>query len=324
MNESWENGVQFVWDATSISLAQSCLYKYKLKMIDGWRPRRASVHLRFGGHYATALEHFHKLIYVDKLPYDDALRAVVREALEATWDRACPECQGTGLIEDQTCPVCAGAKEVAGTPWASDDPNKTRETLIRTIIWYLEEFREDTVQVRLLADGTPAVEHSFMLPVDNGIIFSGHLDRVVDYSGDTYVMDQKTTKSTLSAYYFDKYSPNTQMSMYTFAGQAVLAAPIKGVIIDAAQIAVGFTKFTRGFTFRTQPLLDEWYNDTLFWIAQAQEATRRNHFPQNPAACDQYGGCEFRSICQRNAALRENFLRAGFDRMAPWNPAESR
>ena len=55
-----ESGIQFGWDSTSIKIAQECLYKYKLKMIDGWTPFRKSVHLSFGGWYASALESFHK------------------------------------------------------------------------------------------------------------------------------------------------------------------------------------------------------------------------------------------------------------------------
>lgn len=321
MNESWKDGVQFVWDSTSISLAQSCLRKYYYKMIEGWVPKRPSVHLRFGAHYATALEHFYKLRHVEGKSYDEALREVVREALLATWEREqLKDEEGNPLVDAEGNPLLGGD----GKPWLSDDPNKTRETLIRTIIWYCEEFKDDTTQVKLLADGSPAVEHSFMLPVDNGVIFSGHLDRVVEYSGDVYVMDQKTTKAALSAYYFDKYKPHTQMSMYTFAGQAILAAPVKGVIIDAAQIAVGFTRFTRGFTFRTEPELAEWYDSTMFWIVQAQNASREQYFPMNPAACDQYGGCEFRHICSRAPSVRENFLRADFLKTSPWNPAQRR
>ncbi len=301
---SFLNGVQVVWDATSISLAEACLRKYQYRLIDGWAPKRASVHLRFGGHYATALEHYYKHIQVEGMDKHEAMRAVVREALEATWDRT---------EEDQV-----------GKAWQSDDPNKTRETLIRSIIWYLAEFEDEDIRVVSRSDGVPMVEYSFMLPVDNDIIFSGHLDRVVNYSGDNYVMDQKTAKATLSSYYFDKYDLSTQMSMYTFAGQAILSTPIKGVIIDAAQIAVGFTKFARGYTFRTEAQLSEWYNDSLFWIAQAQQATRDGYFPMNRSSCDMYGGCEFANVCKRNASVRPMFLEGDFIKGEPWNPAARR
>jgi len=31
-------GLQYVWNSTSIQLAETCLYKYKLKVLYGWRP----------------------------------------------------------------------------------------------------------------------------------------------------------------------------------------------------------------------------------------------------------------------------------------------
>ena len=54
--KSFQNGLQFAWDATSLSLAQTCLRKYYYTMIRGVQPRNKSVHLIFGGIYASSLE----------------------------------------------------------------------------------------------------------------------------------------------------------------------------------------------------------------------------------------------------------------------------
>lgn len=300
-NGAFVDGTQFMWDATSISTAQTCLRKYYYSMIEGWKPLHESYHLRFGKHYADALEHYykHRALGLDK---HEALRLVIREAMENTWDRS----------DDHS------------GPWLSPDTAKTRENLIRTIIWYCAQFEDEAIKVVTLDGGKPAVELTFKIPVDNGIIFSGHIDRLVEYSGDIYPMDQKTTAQTISPKFFDQFKPNTQMSMYTFAGKAGWQIPIKGIIIDGAQIAVGFTRFERGFTFRTDPELDEWYNDTLFWIATAQHASREHHFPMNPASCGNYGGCEYRTVCSRAPSVRESFLRASFKKTTPWDPSITR
>jgi hypothetical protein len=189
-----ESNVQFGWDQTSIKLAEECLYKYKLRMLEGWRPRGRSVHLFFGGIYASCLEHFHKF-RAEGIEYDEALENVVREALVSTW--------------------------IDGEPWVSDHNTKTRENLIRTIVWYFEQFKDDPCATVILSNGVAAVEHSFQLPVDNGIIFSGHLDRLVNFADKIYVQDQKTTATTISSYYFKQYELDTQMSMYSFAGKAI-------------------------------------------------------------------------------------------------------
>jgi hypothetical protein len=172
--------------------------------------------------------------------------------------------------------------------------------------------------------GKPAVEYSFSLNVDDGIVFSGHMDRLVEYNGSLMVQDQKTTKSTLSPYYFDQYSPDTQMSMYSFAGSMVYNSPVKGVVIDAAQIAVGFTRFERGLTFRTADQLNEWYDDAMWHVNQIRQATRDNHFPMNPASCGNFGGCEFRRICSLSPMVRGQFLAGNFQQGPRWDPLERR
>jgi len=340
-----EVGRQFAWDSTSIKLAETCLYKYQLKMIYGWQPQRKSAHLIFGMHYATALEHYHKLVAegMDKL---DATVEVVRETLIATWEYpTCPDCGGSGIIPgtpeqlaeerkvqpgaksvDFDCATCGteGKLRREGQPWASDHNLKTRGNLIRTIIWYLDHFADDSCKTVTLSNGSAAVELSFKLPVDDDIILSGHLDRLVDYSGKLYIQDQKTTGSTISTRYFNQYNPDTQMSLYTFAGKSIFNLPVKGVMIDAAQIAVGFTRFERGFTFRDEGQLNEWFDSAMNTISRARQAVVDNYFPMNPSSCNNFGGCEFRDVCSKSPRVREQFLKADFVKGKIWNPLENR
>lgn len=302
-NKSFDTGGQFVWDSTSLSLAQTCPRKYQYKQIEGWQPRKKSVHLVFGGHYATALEHFYKHRALGD-SIDEALEKVVFEALCNTWERS----------ED----------DEAGKPWQSDDAIKTRETLIRTIIWYVDQFANDPTMVLKDKEGKPLVELSCTLNVDHDFAFACHLDRVVEYAGADYIMDQKTSKSTISSYYFEGYRPDIQMSMYTFMGKAVFNLPVKGVIIDAAQIAVGFSRFERGFTFRSNDELDEWYKDMIALIHRIRAMTQANYFPMDRTACGNYGGCEFRKVCSRDPAVRRQFLLADFEQSATWDPLDRR
>lgn len=307
--KSFVDGVQFAWDSTSIGWAETCLRKYQYRMIEGWRGNQESEHLRFGKHYADALERYYKLVALGA-EWVDALEQVVEQALLDTWDR------GTAPTNEEGEAI----GEAKPGPWLSTHAAKTRENLIRTIVWYVDEFHAEPVKVRMLEGSIPAVEHSFKLPVDNNIVFTGHIDRVVDFADDPYVMDQKTTGQTITPHWFDQFKPHTQFSMYTFAGKAIFGLPVKGVIIDGAQIAVGFTRFARATSLRTDSELNEWYDDSMWWIAVAQRATMDMHFPMNPASCGNYGGCEFRSVCSRPPGLRENFLKASFNKSEPWDP----
>ena len=302
MSLSFRDGVQFAFDATTLTLAQTCLRKYQYKILEGWQPHHLSVHLLFGQLYATALEHFYKH-RAEGADIDEALRRVVKEAMEGSWN-----------------PELGAAREF-------DHAAKTRANLIRSIIWYVDQFGDETdsgIQTFHFPDGRPAVEVSFTLNVDNDIVFCGHLDRIVEYGGALYVMDQKTTGSTISPKFFDDFKPDTQMSMYTFAGQAVMHSPVKGVIIDGAQIAVGFTRFERGFTFRTAAELDEWYDEMMGLAATIRSATMLRNFPMNRSSCGNYGGCEFRRVCSRSPEVREQFLKADFAKKKAWDPLERR
>lgn len=303
-------GLQFAWDSTSLKIAEECLYKYKLKMIDGWTPRSSSVHLKFGGWYASALESYHKYI-AEGMDENEALIEVIGEALIETWEYE---------LDEEGNPIPG-----TGVPWQSDHNTKTRENLIRTIIWYIDQFGEDdSLHTIKLANGKPAVELSFRMEVDDGLMLCGHLDRFVDYGGKPYITDNKTTGSTISSRYWDQWSPDTQMSLYTYAGKAIFDIPVKGIIIDAAQIAVGFSRFERGFTFRDDAQLQEWYESSMYRIAEVRRATRENYFPMNPGSCDKFGGCQFRHVCSKSPVVREQFLKGDFELGKRWDPLEIR
>lgn len=295
----FNEGGQFAWDSTSLGWAQTCLRKYQYYMIEGWRPLGGSIHLEFGAAYATALEHFHKHLALG-LDRETALREIIHEALIATWD----------------------AEANAPVNW--EHQSKTRANLLRTIIWYVDHYADDPCSTVILSDGKPAVEYSFTFELAPDLVYCGHIDRLVEYAGEVYVQDQKTTGHTITPKYFEGFNPSTQMSGYTLAGKIIYNTKVRGVMIDAVQIAVGFSRFERGFTFRTERQLDEWRTDSLLHIENARRATQTGYFPQNPQSCSNYGGCEFREVCSRSPEVRPNFLKATFKQDKTWNPLERR
>ena len=272
---------------------------YQYYFIEGWTRLHGNVHLEFGSLYATALEHFHTHLAVG-FSRDDALDMVIREAMISTWDY------------DNDRPK----------DW--DHASKTRSNLLRTIIWYVDHFNPDPLKTVFLTNGKPAVEYSFRFELSDDILYSGHIDRLVEYNDDLYIQDQKTTASTVGPYWFNKFAPDTQMTGYTYAGNVVFHMPIKGVVIDAAQVAITFSRFERGFTFRTPAQLEEWRTDSLHHIAMIRRYTHDGYFPQNRSSCDKYGGCAFRDVCARSPEVREQFLRADFEQARHWNPLSSR
>lgn len=200
-------------------------------------------------------------------------------------------------------------------PWLSPDPNKNRFTLIRTIVWYLDHFADDPIETVILESGKPAVELSFrhefpfhFHSVNQNALICGHLDRLGDIAGQIWVVDRKTTKHAIDERYFKQYSPDNQMSTYSLAGKIIYNLPVQGVIVDAAQVMVTFSRFQRGFAHRTEAQIEEWIGDTQIYLSNAEEYAERDYWPQNDKACFNYGGCPFRPICSRSPEVREQFL----------------
>lgn len=303
--------IQFAWDSTSLNYFKTCPRLYQYTVLEGWHSREESVHLRFGIEYHKALQDY-DVSRAAGISHEDSLFDVVRALLLRTDD------------------------------WRPDDKYKNRENLVRTVIWYIDRFHPDPAETFIKEDGKPAVEVSFRFELDWGPVTSqikeaeatgmpgqpyllcGHLDRVVRYQDELFVMDRKTTKSTPGPYFFDGFEPNNQMTLYTIAGQIIFNAPIKGVIIDAAQVAIEFSRFTRGLTYRTKDQLGEWLHDLRYWLQKAEEHAVAGYWPMNDLSCDKFGGCRFRKICSKSPGVREQFLKSNFEKGKPWNPLETR
>ena len=308
MNSSFSTintNLQLAWDSTSLGALKECPRKYQLSIIEGWVPRRESVHLTFGLHYHAALERYDHA-RAEGASHDEATIKALRYALEVTWNRE------------------------LSRPWLSDDPNKNRWTLVRTIAWYLDQFESDPLKTVVLKNGKPAVELSFRLELDykskltdEKFILCGHLDRVVEFNEQIYVADRKTSKNTIGTDFFDKYSPDNQFSVYTLAMQIIYSLPTAGLIVDAAQVAVTFSRFQRGFVPRHQAQLDEWYRDLGFWLTAAQLHAQAGYWPLNDKSCNNWGGCPYRGICSKAPSVREEWLKADFHKRT-WDPLQVR
>jgi len=299
-------GLQIAWDATSLGLLKTCPRKYYLSLIEGWNSKGTAIPLSFGIWYHQGLEHYHKY-KAQGLSHDEALCKVVTFLLTTTVTHN----------EDGTF-----------SPWESGDTKRNRFTLVRAVVWYLEEFGEDDPAVTLVAsDGRPMVELSFRFeteynsPEGKPYLLCGHFDRLAEFASQNYVVDYKTTGSQLNSRFFDNFTPDNQMSLYSLAGEIVLGSPLAGVIIDGAQIAVTFNRYARGFASRTPEQNEEWYADLGHWINVAESYAAACHWPANDTtgACGMYGGCTFRSICAKSPSVRHVFLEGDFIRRV-WDP----
>jgi hypothetical protein len=293
--------IQWAWDSTSLGWLKECPRKYYYHMVCGYIGRGEAVHLEYGILYHEALESYERFIF-EGHDHDQAVVAVVRSVLERTWRNGAPWRASVDLSPDDKVSL------------------KNRENLVRTVVWYLSKFKDDPAKTRMHPDsGKPMVELHFQFEIEDGYSLCGYLDRVVEFQEQPFVMDRKTTTSTLGSYYFDQYDPDNQMSFYSFASRVAFKTPVKGVIVDAAQIAVGFSRFVRSFVFKTNDQLDEWYRDLKVFLRQARDYATSAYWPQNDKSCHKYGGCIFRGICSKSPSVRDKFLVSDFE-VREWNP----
>lgn len=299
-----------VWDSTMLGLLKECPRKFQYVILEGWQSRGFAAHLAFGIAYHKALEIF------------DHARASGADYDEAQLEAA-KFTMTYGIRED--------GEFKPYDVFYTQEPNKTRETLVRSVIWYLEEFRNDPLQTVQKRDGTPAVELSFKLnlqftsPDGDPFALAGHLDRLVeDDSGHLWFLDRKTTKNEISARYWNQFKPNNQMNLYYLATQSILHKPARGGIIDAAQIGVTFTRFRRNTIYLTKGEQEEFLLDTENWLATAQTYALNDYWPKNDKSCGNYGGCPFQPICSRDPKVRPEFIKHEGYIKKHWNPLDNR
>lgn len=308
--------LQLAWDSTSLGALKECPRKYELSIVRGWRSRASAVDLEFGILLHSSRERYYHARARGE-DHDTAQRNVLGWLLEATWD--------AGL----------------NRPWQGDQ-YKNRFTLARSFVWYTEQWgQNDPLEQVMLANGRPAVEVSFRFELDFGpglpppegqwgaeegdkpvskYSLCGHLDRLVRFNNALWVSDLKSTRHTLDASYFGQFSPDNQMTLYTLAGKVVCSEPVQGIVLDAVQVAVGFSRFARGLVQRTEAQLEEWLAGLKVLLTQAEQYARADFWPQNDKACFR---CQFRQVCARSPSVREQWLKADFQQRV-WDPLQVR
>jgi hypothetical protein len=278
-------------------------------MIEGWTTRTSNVHLSFGSWFHEGCEKYERA-KASGLGHQQALRVAIRHALTASWDKA------------------------LGRPWNSENKDKNRYTLIRTLVWYLDAAaNNNNSSTVILANGQPAVELTFKYtPTDyesgdelmaisgEPITFSGHLDSMVNIQDSIFISDRKTTSRSLGAYYFQGYSPDNQFSFYSHAGKFAYNLDISGVICDAVQVNATISKFERQVIYRSEAQLREWYADTKYYIGLMGLMAQQNRWPMNDKACFM---CAYRPVCARTPSARQTWLETEYVKET-WDPSIAR
>lgn len=231
-----------------------------------------------------------------------------------------------------TCGECGSATEV-DRHWLPTDRIKNRVSLVRAVIWYVDEqpdsWETPGLHPYAFPDGRPAVELSFKIPLDlktpygESYILAGHMDSIMETSdqSERFITDNKTTKKWMGKAFFAGYNPSTQFQIYDIAGSILFPdLNIRGVAVEGAQIMSDGARFGIQPFPQTEAQREESLINVQKWIKIGEAYAEKGEWPMATSNC---WLCQFKSICSKDPGIRETFLKADFVQRH-WNPLEER
>ena len=265
-------------DATSRRDYVSCPQKFFRSTIQKLALKELSTHLVAGGAYARGLEVTRKAYYGKGLPADDALN----KGIEALWiaygNHECPE-----------------------------KINKHPLRMVQALVDYFEEYpmKTDPMQPYRGADGEPAIEWTFALPIPGCLhphtgellMYAGRFDMIGEFCANLYVVDEKTTTS-LGPSWPNQWKLRSQLTGYCWAAQQY-GIPVAGAIIRG--ISILKTKFGHAQVLCQRPewMISRWLLQLQVDVKNMIQDYKQNKWSFNlDEACNQYGECPFMTLCE--------------------------
>jgi hypothetical protein len=286
-----------------MELFKTCPRKYQLAIIEGWTPTKTAPPLVFGGLLHRYLEAYDRRRLTGASHYD-TLTEVVAQALRETVRRINGLLLPDGEIRE-VAPGTEGSQEIL-TSWRTTTARQTssKHHLVHRAVAVNDPLHHPPF-LRQPAPRSPASMLS--APRWRPFHIPGHIDKICEFAGDLYIQERKHTTATLGDWYFIKYSIDAQTTGYLTAGKVLLDKPIAGIIVDACQVGVTFSRIQRHVAPRTPAQLEEWLSNTQEWISLAQYYAKRygaKPWPLNEASCHKYSGCQYRGVCSRDPEHR--------------------
>jgi len=285
-----------VFDSSMMGALKSCPQLFRKVYIDNWKSRGEKVDLHAGKAYAHGLE-------IARRAYFE--QGVMKEKAEAMGLAALLEAYG-----DYECPA--------------DNP-KSRERMAGAFEYAMQAYPL-TMQTGFpiqLADQKRAIEVGFVHPLgidhpETGqpLLYSGRADMIIQYAGDQYGLDDKTTKQlgpTWSRQWelrsqFIGYTWGFRTSGYRIAGFVVRGVAILKTMYKTEEAIVNFSEFE----------VNRWYGELLEWLSDAIRSWKTGRWRYNlDHSCTEYGGCGFREVCKMED--EQPWLEQFFERRK-WNP----
>lgn len=198
-------------DNTLLKAVATCSTKALVRHHLGYTAPGEGVRLKAGSAMHEALA-----VYMEDTTQEGALRALVTlEAAYAEWaEEHVLEARDAAYTYKNVAAVLARWLEMHpahALPWA-------------------------TYEGSLGTEAVKAVEVPFEVPLTPDVTMTGRFDALVRKDGELYVLDHKTTGS-IDERFRRQFLMSSQLSGYVWAAEAVTGERVRGVIINAVEIA---------------------------------------------------------------------------------------
>lgn len=156
------------------------------------------------------------------------------------------------------------------------------------------------------------VEVPMMIELSEDILFCGRADLIVEWIGQTYIVDHKTTSNM----HWVVPKPNHQMTGYTYQGK-VLGVPVDGVIFNMLGVFKTKREYHRLITTRSEEDLTDWKNTILTTKVAIDHCLEKEWFPKHTNSC---WNCEYKEVCNASEKTLPSVIEQDFkeEKWEPW------
>jgi hypothetical protein len=151
------------------------------------------------------------------------------------------------------------------------------------------------------------VEKVDSFKLNDAIDFHVKIDKVIEYKGNIFVVDYKTSTSKNRSRFFDSFDPSMQVSAYCYYckqkfGRCAGFIPIalfmgyrKNKYKD--EPAGFWCKFEHHIINRNDEQLQDFIDNLKAWYKKLNHSILHDEFPKNESNCTSYKGCGFKDLC---------------------------
>jgi len=298
--------LRLAWDSTCLSGYMKDPLTYYWKYCIGYRDYGDTLARDFGTVWHEATGCFEQIVF-------------------AGGSRDAALAQGLQLIIQRGQELGIPAAPERGGP----SSKRNLRALVRALIWWEVDTRERAWRTATNADGTPAIEVRFLVPLGayastgEEYMVCGSFDGRIEVEGDFWTLERKTTAQTLGPYFWQTYDPCVQTYTYDYVSRLLYPAQkTRGVIVEGMQTGAEFARTDTHRIVRTDEQRLHWREVMLYWIRRAEQDALAGswHHAMNPETSS--FGSVYKDIQKRDPRVWDALLRTDLELKPLWNQSK--